>query len=307
MKYTVAIPTYRRPDYLVRAVKSVLNQTLLPEELLIVSRWNDEATNLAIHELIRINRGPVLICNSHVVEPGFLPPVVCAIDVARGKILVLLDDDAEAHPDWLSIIDKYYDDPKVGGVGGRYINYFNGVLQHYPSVKRVGQLSCFGRSVGNMYCDCEFTGPVKVDFLIGGNLSYRLDLLRICKPDKRIGNNVAFHWEMDVGQQVKKLGYSILFDPAICVDHHTAPREISGMRTINYDGTYWSNFNYTLLMRKHLSTFGFLAFLLYSLAIGGAGAPGLIYLIFSVLRGRPVQWRDSVLASLRGRFDGMRA
>lgn len=306
MKYTVAIPTYKRPDYLTRAVQSVLSQTLLPDELLIVSRWDDEATNSTIRELIKINSGTVFIRNSHVVEPGFLPPVVRAIDEARGEILILLDDDAEAHPDWLSKINEYYIDPHVGGVGGRYINYFAGVLQHYPSVKRVGQLSWFGRSVGNMYCDCEFTGPIQVDFLIGGNLSYRLDLLRVSKPDKRIGNNVAFHWEMDVGQQIKKLGYSILFDPAICVDHHTAPREISGMRTVNYEGTYWSNFNYTLLMRKHLSYFGFIAYLLYSFSIGGAGSPGLIYLILTVLRGRPEHWRDSVLGSLRGRFDGMR-
>lgn len=306
LKISVAIPTYRRPEYLRKAYASIVAQSYQPNEILLVSRVDDHPTNEVITQLISEARDTV-IRNPQVSKPGFLPPVIRAIEAATGDILVLLDDDAEAHHNWLERIIKYYEDDSVGGVGGRCINYFSGVLQHYPAVKRVGQLSWFGRSVGNMYRDCVFTGPSEVDFLMGGNMSYRVDLLRCCKPDERIGNNVSLHWEVDVGQQVKSRGYRILFDPAIKTDHHTAPREIMGTRTVNYEGTYWSNFNYALLMRKHLSLPGFYAYVIYSLLVGGSGSPGLAYLIFSALRGRPVPWREGVLASLRGRLDGVRA
>lgn len=307
MKFTVAIPTYKRPEYLKRAVESVLAQSFLPDELLLVSRVDDEPTNEALQGIISKNTGPVIIRKCHVAEPGFLPPVRKAIESAQGDVLVLLDDDAEAHPDWLQRISVYYHDPKVGGVGGRYINYFSGILQHYPPVEIVAKLYWYGRSVGNMYCDCTFLEPIEADFLIGGNLSYRLEVLRKSLPDARLGNNVAFHWEMDVGQQVKHHGFRILFDPAIQVDHHTAPREIHGMRTVNYEGTYWSNYNYAYLMRKHLSPLGFAAYLIYSFLLGGSGSPGLAYVIYAIARGRPIQWRNFVLASLRGRLDGVRA
>lgn len=307
MKISVAIPTYRRPEYLKRAFASVISQTHKPDELLLISRDDDMPTNDVIKLLIDEFSGDIEIRNPHVTETGFLPPVIRAIDQAKSDILVFLDDDAEAHPEWLGQILNYYVDPGVGGVGGRYINYFSGVLQHYPPAKIVGKLSWFGRSVGNMYRDCVFTGQVDVDFLMGGNMSYRLDLLRQCRPDRRIGNNVAFHWEMDVGLQVKRLGYRILFDPAIQVDHHTAPREIDGLRTVNYDGTYWSNYNYALLMRKHLSVVGFSAYFIYSFLLGNSGSPGLAYLIYSAIRGKVVPWREGVVAAFRGRFGGVRA
>jgi len=307
MKLTVAIPTYRRPEYLRKAFSSVLAQTRLPDEILLISRSDDRLTNEVIDKIINGVDNSIAIRNPQVTEPGFLPPVIRAIDEAGGDILILLDDDAEAHFDWLEKIEKYYQQLDVAGVGGRCINYFSGVLQKYPIAKRVGHLSWFGRSVGNMYCDCAFEGPVDVDFLIGGNLSYRLALLRQCKPDLRIGNNVAFHWEMDVGQQIKRLGYHILFDPSIKVDHHSAPREIDGMRSVNYQGTYWSSYNYAFLMRKHLTLPGFYAYLIYSFIIGGSGSPGLAYCIYSILRGRPLSWRNCVMASLYGRLDGIRA
>src|SRR5262249_503717 len=139
---------------------------------------------------------------------------------------------------------------------------------------------------------------------IGGNMSYRLDVLRQCLPDPRLNSNVAAHWEVDVGLQVKRLGYRIFFDPAIKVDHHSAPRSIQGMRSINFEGSYWPNYNFALLMRKELSGWGFGTYLIYSTLIGGTGSPGLIYILWQILKGRPIAWRDMVIPSLRGRFDG---
>jgi len=303
---SVCIPTYRRPDYLKRAVRSVLAQTHAAAEIIIVSGQNDEPTNAAILGLMA-EHPRAGIRNPRVSEPGFLPPVRRAVEDASGDIIVLLDDDAEAHPDWLERVLSHYREERIGGVGGRCINYSDGVLQTYPPASAFGHLSWFGRSVGNMYRDATFDHPVEVCHLMGGNMSFRADLFRECLPDPRIGNNVAFYWEMDVGLQVKRRGFRILYDPAAKIDHHSAPRETTGMRTVNADAIYWSNYNYALLMRKHLGPARFLAYLAYTGLIGGSFAPGLAYLAIAALRGKPLSWKLQVKPSVLGRWGGLRA
>jgi len=306
IKFTVAIPTYKRPGYLARAIDSVLKQTLPPLELLIISRIDDYPTAEVIEEYIsKLSSKSLHFRSVNVSQPGFLPPVIAAIENATGDVLVLLDDDAEAHLDWLERISQYYSDPNVGGVGGRCINYFNGIMQTYPLADKVGKLFWYGRSIGNMYRECSFSGYKAVDFLMGGNCSYRLSLLKNCVPDQVLQNNVAFHWEMDVGLQIKAAKYKILFDPNIVVDHHSAPREVDGLRTVNFDGVYWSNFNYCYLMRKHLTIFGYFCYLIYSFLIGWSGSPGILYCFFFFLSLRKLDLRLMVLASILGRLNGV--
>lgn len=304
MKVTVAIPTYKRPEYVRRAIASINSQSYKPYELIVISRRNDQETRLVILECIQ-EYDSIVIRNEFVDDEGFLPPVIKAIDCAKADILAFLDDDAEAHSDWLSRIVDYYSDSNVGGVGGRYINYLNGVKQEVSPCSVVAKLFWYGKSVGNMYRDTLFSSSQSADFLIGGNMSYRLPLLRDAKPDYRLNKNVSFHWEMDVGLQIKKIGYSIIFDPKIIVDHHSAPREVDGLRTVNYDGVFWSNYNYALLMRKHLSHVGFLAYIIYSVIIGWGGSPGILHIIARILRGKKIEWHHEVFASFVGRLKGV--
>lgn len=83
-------------------------------------------------------------------------------------MIVFLDDDAEAHRNWLERLSAFYVDPSIGGVGGRHVNYFNGVRQCLPTADVAGKLYWNGRFVGNMYKDFRPGRPISVDCLIGG-------------------------------------------------------------------------------------------------------------------------------------------
>jgi len=285
---------------------SVLGQSRAPEELLVVCRDTDQESQRVVARFESQSWPNTCVRMYTVTAPGFLPPVRLIFEKAGEEIVALLDDDAEAHPDWLTRIVAHYADPSVGAVGGRCINYFDGALAVYPPVQRVARLYWYGRSVGNMYRDTMFEGPCDADFLIGGNCSYRSDVLHQIRVDDRLGANVSFHWEMDIGQQVKKRGLRLVFDPKIRVDHHTAPRETEGMRTVNFEGVYWSNHNYAFLMRKHLSRLGFVAYVAWSFLIGGSGSPGLARIAYSGMTGRRIAWKAEVWASVLGRLAGMR-
>lgn len=304
MRISVAIPTYNRPDYLKRAIMSVLSQEHSAYELIVIARPDDYPSLQVIQEAIQANPDK-RIALGYVTVHGFLPPVLRAIEIANGDVLALLDDDAEAHGDWLKKIVAHYADPLVGGVGGRYVNYFDGVKASYPKVKEVGIVKWNGKPIGNMYCDCAFSSPVGVDFLIGGNLSYRLNLFRHAKPSHALSSNVSFHWEIDVGLKVKGQNYKIIFDPNIMVDHHSAPRTISGMRTVNYEGVYWSNFNYAYIMKQNLGNIKLIIYVLYSFLIGWGGSPGVLYILIQFLRAEKIEWKEYVYSSFCGRIKGL--
>lgn len=302
---SVIIPTYQRPDFLERCVRSLFVQSRLPDEIILVSRDTDEATNRKIVRLQQELGARVSISNQHVSKNGFLPPIQRGIEAAQGDIVVFLDDDTEVFPDWLERLSSHYADSRVGGVGGRCINYFDFVLIEYPPASKVGHLSWYGRSVGNMYKDTTFSHPVKADFFMGGNMSFRRSVFEQIQVDPVLNENVAFHWELDLGQQVIKLGFTLLYDPVIKVNHYSAPRETDGLRTINRDGVYYSNRNYAYLMLKHLTLPGKFAYLAYTFLVGSQQSSGLLHLLALPVKGRKIDWRKDILPSLRGRLSGI--
>src|SRR5215510_6071575 len=239
-RFTVAIPTYERPAYLARAVRSVLMQTRVPDEVLVVHRRDDSETVKKFDGLLNLPHGNLLRFVA-VDEPGFLPPIWQSVQNCSGDVIVFLDDDAEAHRDWLERLSVFYADASIGGVGGRYINYSNGVRQYQPAADVAGKLYWYGRFVGNMYKDFKPGRPIFVDSLMGGNMSYRGSLAKQCLPARALNHNVAFHWELDLALKVKKRGFRIVYEPRAAVHHHGAPRKISGMRTRNYEGVYSAN------------------------------------------------------------------
>ena len=304
MKFSVAIPTYKRPEELKRAINSVVNQRLEPFELIVVSRLNDFPTNKVIATCIE-QYSNIEIKHAFVEDAGFLPPIFEAVRIAKGDVLALLDDDAEARKDWLERIANHYQLPNVAGVGGRCINFCDGVEQKYPRTNTFGKLCWHGKPIGNMYKAPMFSDPVYVDFLMGGNSSFKLEILKQSLPDTRLRRDVSFYWEMDVGLQVKKIGYQLIFDPKVIVAHYSAPRDTPGLRTINYEGVYWSNYNYAVLMRKHLNSLRFSVYVVFTFLVGWSGSPGIIRILLSLLQSQKVEWRNMIFASLSGRMKGL--
>ena len=304
-RFTVAIPTYERPAYLARAVRSVLMQTRVPDEVLVVHRRDDSETVLTFNGLRNLSRGNLLRF-VEVDEPGFLPPIWQAVQNCSGDVIAFLDDDAEAHQDWLERLSAFYADPSVGGVGGRYVYYLNGEQQHLPPADVAGKLYWYGRFVGNMYKDFKPGRPIFVDCLIGGNMSYRVSLARECLPARALNRDVAFNWELDMALKIKRRGYCIVYEPGAAVDHHSAPRKISGMRTWNYAGIYYANYNFAYIIMRHFNMFRRLGYIGYTAVVGEETSPGLARLVplWSMRRG--LNWQ-LINASIRGRLDGARA
>jgi glycosyltransferase involved in cell wall biosynthesis len=126
MKSSIIIPSAGRPEAIRVAVRSVLAQAPSEHsaEVLVVDNNTDESLAQDMHaycaslgDVVRYVREP---------SPGLSAARHRGVDESRGALLTFIDDDVEVMPGWLDAIQRRFDDPNVGMVGGPSIPKFTG-------------------------------------------------------------------------------------------------------------------------------------------------------------------------------------
>jgi GT2 family glycosyltransferase len=153
--------TLKRYDDLIAAIASLQCQTRRPEEVIVVV---DHSRPLE-RELVGL-KDLVVIPNHH--RSGLSGARNSGLEVARGDVIVFLDDDAVAEPDWLAHLYGWYGAPAVIGVGGRIVPAWDrGRPPWFPPE--------FDWVVG-----CSYVGmperAASVRNLIGCNMSFRREV-----------------------------------------------------------------------------------------------------------------------------------
>lgn len=114
---SVIIPTYKRPNSLMRAVESLQKQMLDSFEIIVVDNCPNNALRKNINEFNRQAKFKVY----HIEESklGLHFARHTGARIAKGNILVFTDDDASFHPQWLKsymiAFDDYKDMVAAGG------------------------------------------------------------------------------------------------------------------------------------------------------------------------------------------------
>jgi glucosyl-dolichyl phosphate glucuronosyltransferase len=103
--------TERWPD-LVRSIASVQRQRRPANELILVVDHNEPLLNRARSTFDGVD----VIPNAE--DVGLSGARNTGVRRSNGQVLVFLDDDAEAEPDWLEVMLKAFDEPLVIGAGG---------------------------------------------------------------------------------------------------------------------------------------------------------------------------------------------
>ncbi|WP_420872119.1 glycosyltransferase family 2 protein [Cohnella rhizosphaerae] len=115
---TVIVPSYRRPDDLVRCLEGLGRQLYTSYDVAIVVRDGDEETKALA---LRWRETPSGYGKSvvEVSQTGVLAAMKAGTKGASGSIVAYTDDDAVPRPDWLEKLVRHYADPRVGGAGGQ--------------------------------------------------------------------------------------------------------------------------------------------------------------------------------------------
>jgi GT2 family glycosyltransferase len=305
---SVLIPTLRRPERLRTCVDALSRQSMPPTEVVVVWQGDDTASRDAAAALARTRRVPLRIV--HCPEPGIVPAENAGLAASTGDIVLLIDDDAVAPPDWLARHLRCYAEPDVGAVGGPIMNHRpDGAPFAERDAWPIGRLTWFGRPIGNMHdhpAAWRARPPIDVDHLSGCNLSARRRLLHRFEPHLRE------YWqtfELDVCLQVRAAGYRVRFDFGNPVSHFpTNPSFTAGREGDLAVKVFNAAHNQALILAKHSDWRLAPWRLLYLLLVGSVTTPGLLGAARALVRfGRPARELSILAGAWRAHALGWRA
>jgi cellulose synthase/poly-beta-1,6-N-acetylglucosamine synthase-like glycosyltransferase len=274
LSVSVIVPTYRRPADLARCLAALDEQSSPADEVIVVARPDDHATQ-AFLRARQPGRGTPKLQIVDVTRPGQVAANNCGLEVATGSIVCFTDDDAAPHPDWTErVAGAFARDPEVGGVGGRDVVHEKGSIA-VGAKPLVGLVRWYGRPIGNHHIGCGAARQVQV--LKGVNMSFRRAAIEGLRFDERLrGSGAQVHCDMRFSLDVVQRKWKLVYDPSILVEHYPAARSDEDQRyTFNDAAFYNASFNLRLIMCEYLSPFGRWAFVAYSTLIGNRADPGL--------------------------------
>ncbi len=300
---SVIVPTWRRPQDLERCLVSLLGQTVLPDEIIVAAKEGDIETLRLVERLQSEDAEARFLLSRSGAGANVVGQQNEALALSSGDIVALTDDDSVPRLDWIESIVPYYDDPSVGGVGGRDWQ----PVERWGEA-RVGRLQWFGRVIGNHHLGVGVARDVEV--LKGVNCSFRGRELRELGFSRAMrGRGTVIHWELAICFAFLRKGFRLIYDPAIAVDHNIVPR-LDG--DTNQRGVFEPTsfvhivHNETYSLLEHLSPVRRLAFFIWCTSIGTRGVPGLAQVPRLVLLER--QPASLVLrrawAGIQGRLEG---
>ncbi len=121
MSITVIVPTHDRPDALKRTVESVLAQSRLPDEMIVI---NDGAEEIDAGLARDVEAAGVRFVDCRRGPPSSAASRNCGLELAGGDVAAMLDDDVVASADFLARLEELYEadaERIVGGICARYV------------------------------------------------------------------------------------------------------------------------------------------------------------------------------------------
>lgn len=123
LEISVVICTYNRATYLPAALESLYNQQISKDryEVIVVNNNSTDSTETVCNHFIASHTDAHFIYLNEPIQGASFARNTGA-GIAKSPLLCFMDDDAIAHPNYLSlIIDFFKNHPDAGGLGGRII------------------------------------------------------------------------------------------------------------------------------------------------------------------------------------------
>lgn len=180
------IATKNRPDELALAVRSVLRQSVLPNEMLILDQSpTDRGREMVESEFATAPAGAGQRIVLHYLRDPSVPGTAAArnrlLDLAAGEVVLFIDDDSYLEPDFVEKMrDCYLDHPEIAGISGMITNYkrpvwnarwWSAIFAHGP----------FHDERQPLYWNAEGlrgTEPIRVRKFTGASMSFRTEVIR---------------------------------------------------------------------------------------------------------------------------------
>jgi len=263
-RISVVISTKNRVLELRRCIGSIVSQTRIPDELVVIDAGNIKNTEDFFGPFrsvlsIRYVSFPVGLTTAR--NRGVLE--------STGEIILFLDDDTELEPDYMeNLLDVFSADyqHQVGGVSGKIIESEGLHLSfrkrvRYAGRKMIGRLFFLPVERDGRFQPAGFptTPPedardvMKVECLYGANMAFRREVLRKYPFDETL-DGYSFMEDDDIASRVSR-EYTNLYTPHARLRHFESPvsrnREFLQKKMLvkNYHYLFRKNFPYVVSRR----------------------------------------------------------
>lgn len=208
---SILLVVYNQAELTFACLRSLLKEVEDRAEILVVDNASTDDTPALLKRIsgIRVIRNETNI--------GFIRAVNQGVPAARGKFVLLLNNDTRVHKGSLaralSVIES---DPQIGAVGARVLQ-LDGFLQEAGSlVWDNGDCYGYGRGRDAGYDAAMFRRDV--DFCSGAFLLTRRDLfLELGGFDERLAP--AYFEDADYCLRLWQRGMRVVYDPRVSLDH----------------------------------------------------------------------------------------
>lgn len=235
-RISLILPTLERPEAVYNLLRHLEHQSRAPEEIIVVDQSPGRDDRLADyaggHPRVRYHR---------IAERGLPNARNVGVGLARGDVVLFLDDDSIPDPDLVRFHAEAYGDPGVSGVGGRVRGGYD---------RGGAQIGTFREADGRVVRNFGATTPCDVDHLPGGNMSFRREVFtRVGGFDKTYGGS-AIGEETDFCLRARREGCRFVFEPRAVLEHLHLPT--GGCRERRFENwLFWHSHNSVLFALRH--------------------------------------------------------
>jgi len=226
---SIVVLTFNRAAYTHRCLESILRNSDVPYELIIVDNASQDDTHRLLERLENVT-----ILRNHV-NAGFGGGCNQAANIARGKHLLLLNNDAALTAGGLrALVETVTRVSDCGAVGCKIVTLDGRLKEAGSIVWDDGTTQGYGRR-GNP-ASPEFSYLREVDYCSGACLLVRADVWRQTGGfDPRY--HPAYFEDADLCMSIRRLGLRVLYQPAAVVLHQeytsSSPNEARTLMTRN--------------------------------------------------------------------------
>lgn len=247
------VPTYRRPDVLKQCLIA-LNMVERGDDLAVEIRVYDNGAPDDSHDVVSSIDSEISI-EYQLNRPGHGLGFSLSrgAEEAQGDVIIELNDDALVRPDFLQrIIATFNADDNIGVIGVRAIE-----KGYQSSQDSIGVIDAETLEVRGNF-DRPTEDIIDVEHVYGFCYAYRKEVLErgavhdsvLLAKDYSSGNRI----ETDQCLSARRLGYRVVYDGSISVQHLAKPRPDFDERSLKWKLNHWRNTQYLYL--KHYGLWG---------------------------------------------------
>lgn len=234
MNISLIIPTYNRPDALYACLSSLIKNTRLPDEILIIDQSADEffdKNKSTIRELLGDNFHNINIKHEKVSFQSLTAARNYGIKNSSNEIIVFSDDDIEYMDNTFCVVDSIFSNPEIAFAGAIDLltpeQKFS-PLSYFFDLKEINLFSkgyitkgCLGRfpkkikNITSTQWGMGFCFALRKAYVLEGNIWFDENMRRYAYAED-------LDFSMRYCRYLKKKGLKSIFKNDFCVKHHVS-------------------------------------------------------------------------------------